>query len=91
MASDEPRRDARDGCVEGKMLKTSQPHRRALRIATVALLWAALVGGQNTPQRDLHCRRAKNANKPPAYADCLRSNETPAPWHGPASPPTGFR
>jgi hypothetical protein len=87
----EPRRGARGGCVEGKMLKALQRYRRARRIATVALLWAALVGGQTMPQGDLHCRRGKNGNKPPAYANCLRSNERPAPSHGPASPPTGFR
>ncbi len=73
------------------MLKTLRYDCSARRVATVVLLWAALVGCQTAPQRDLQCRRGKNANKPPAYADCLRSNERPAPWHGPASPPTGFR
>jgi hypothetical protein len=73
------------------MLKTMRRHRRARRIAIVALLWAALAGCQSTPQRELRCRRGENANKPPAYVNCLRSNEQPAPRHGPASPPTGFR
>ena len=83
VVGDEPR-GARVGCAEGKM----QHHRR---IAAVSLLWVALVACQTAPQRDSHCRRGKNASKPPAYADRLRSNEQPAPWHGPASPPTGFR
>lgn len=72
------------------MLKTLRRHRRARGITIVALLWGALAGCQTAPQQELQCRRGKNANTP-AYADCLRSNEPPAPSHGPASPPTGFR
>ena len=73
------------------MLKTLRHRRRARQITIVALLWGALAGCQTALNRNCNAGVAITPTPRRLCRTPPRSNDPPAPSHGPASPPTGFR